>query len=105
MRRPSLFKALQYGTISSALILATQAQADRPAPGEVPTQLATGQYVTPTVLRGAVQKYLNPGLAQYPNFVAGEAVRSQLSPDGNTLAVLCAGQNSLYLTTGSVDTA
>ena len=37
-----------------------------------------------------------PGLPAYPDFVAGEAVRSQLSPDGKTLAVLCAGQNSLY---------
>ncbi|MFT3927739.1 MAG: hypothetical protein QM778_34750 [Myxococcales bacterium] len=105
MRRPTLFKALQYGTMTSALILATQAQADRPATGAAPEQLATGQYVTPTVLRGAVQKFLNPGLADYPNFIAGEAVRSQLSPDGNTLAVLCAGQNSIYKPTGTVDTA
>jgi len=67
--------------------------------------LATGQYVTPLVVTGAVQQYLNPGLAAYPNFVAGMAVRSQLSPDGTTLAVLTAGQNSLYTTTGAVDTA
>jgi YVTN family beta-propeller protein len=35
-------------------------------------------------------------LAAYPNFVAGEAVRSRLSPDGTTLAIICSGQNSLY---------
>ena len=68
-------------------------------------RLATGQYVTPTALRGSVQQPLNPGLANYPNFVAGEAVRSQLSPDGATLAVLCAGQNSLYVSDGTVDVA
>src|SRR5450432_1431798 len=45
-------------------------------------RLATGQFVTPTAVRGAVQQVLNPGLAAYPNFIAGEAVRSQLSPDG-----------------------
>jgi YVTN family beta-propeller protein len=68
-------------------------------------RVATGQYVTPTALRGAVRLALNPGLTDYPDFVAGEAVRSQLSPDGTTLAVLCAGQNSLYKPDGSVDSA
>ena len=32
-------------------------------------------------------------------------MRSQLSPDGTTLAVLCAGQNSLYKPDGTLDTA
>ena len=68
-------------------------------------QLPTGQYITPTALRDSVQQQLNPGLPQYPDFVAGEAVRTQLSPDGTTLAVLTAGQNSLYKTDGTVDTA
>ncbi|HEY3666229.1 MAG TPA: hypothetical protein VGL19_09525, partial [Polyangiaceae bacterium] len=49
-------------------------------------RLATGQFVTPTALFGAVQQSLNPGLPAYPNFIAGEAVRSQLSPDGKILA-------------------
>lgn len=68
-------------------------------------RLPTGQFVTPTVISDAVQQYLNPGLAAYPDFVAGEAVRSQLSPDGTTLAVLTAGQNSLYKPDGTVDVA
>src|SRR5437899_3692079 len=68
-------------------------------------RLATGQYITPTALRGAVQQFLNPGLPAYPNFVAGEAVRSQLSPDGTTLAVITAGQNSLDKPDGSLDAA
>ncbi len=50
--------------------------------------LPTGQYITPLAPAGAVQQLLNPGLADYPNFVAGGAVRSALSPDGTTLAVL-----------------
>ena len=54
--------------------------------------------------RGSVQQFLNPGLAAYPDFVAGEAVRSRLSPDGATLAVICAGQNSLYKPDGTLDT-
>src|SRR5580704_11282617 len=68
--------------------------------------LATGQLITPTFIDGAVQQYLNPRLTGYPDFVAGEAVRSQLSPDGTTLAIICAGQNSLFTATGTlVDTA
>ena len=54
-------------------------------------QLPDGQYITPTAITGAVQQFLNPGLPLYPNFVAGEAVQSRLSPDGTTLAILCAG--------------
>jgi YVTN family beta-propeller protein len=66
-------------------------------------RLPTGQFVTPTALEDAVQQYLNPHLPAYPDFVAGEAVRSQLSPDGTTLAVITAGQNSLYKPDGTVD--
>src|SRR5215471_11378864 len=40
-------------------------------------QLATGQFITPTALTGAVQQLLNPNLSAYPNFIAGEAVRSR----------------------------
>src|SRR5260221_3849916 len=68
-------------------------------------QLATGQFITPTFVEDAVQQFLTPGLPDYPNFVAGEAVRSQLSPDGTTLAIITAGQNSLYKSDGTVDTA
>jgi DNA-binding beta-propeller fold protein YncE len=92
-----------FGIAASLMATSTTARAD--GARTVPMQLATGQYVTPTALRGAVQQFLNPGLAAYPNFIAGEAVRSQLSPDGATLAVLCAGQNSLYKPDGTVDTA
>lgn len=58
--------------------------------------LPTGLYVTPTAITGAVQIQLNPNLANYPNFVAGEAVKAVVSPDGSTLAILTAGMNSLY---------
>jgi DNA-binding beta-propeller fold protein YncE len=66
-------------------------------------RLPTGQFVSPTAIDDAFQQYLNPGLTAYPNFIAGEAVKSQLSPDGATLAVLTAGQNSLYKPDGTVD--
>ncbi len=68
--------------------------------------LPTGQFVTPTApLTNAIQQDLNPGLPAYPKFVAGEAVQSRLSPDGTTLAIICAGQNTLNDTSGKVDVA
>jgi YVTN family beta-propeller protein len=63
-----------------------------------------GLFITPTALPNAVQQVLNPGLTNYPNFVAGEAVKAVVSPDGKTLAILTAGMNSLYDTNGNVDT-
>ena len=104
MNNRTLHQCIGLGMIASAALVATAARAELPAnTGALP--LPTGQTITPTFVSGAVQQLLNPGLAAYPDFVAGEAVRSQLSPDGTTLAVLCAGQNSLYQADGSVDVA
>jgi len=55
-----------------------------------------GLFITPMALPNAVQQVLNPGLVNYPNFVAGQAVKAVVSPDGKTLAILTAGMNSLY---------
>jgi YVTN family beta-propeller protein len=95
-----------FGIATSLMALSFAVHAQSPQhSNEIPPQTATGQYVTPTALRGAVQQFLNPRLPAYPDFVAGEAVRSQLSPDGKTLAILCAGQNSLVKPDGTNDVA
>src|ERR1044071_8609697 len=94
--------SVTFGAVAAVVAFSVPARAD--APAAAPMQLATGQLVTPTAARGSVQQFLNPGLAAYPNFIAGEAVQSRLSPDGSTLAVLCAGQNTLYKPDGTVDT-
>lgn len=68
--------------------------------------LPTGEFVTPVApLTSAVQQFLNPHLAAYPNFVAGEAVKAQLSPDGTMLAILTAGQNTQNGANGQADPA
>lgn len=67
-------------------------------------RVPSGHHVTPAAIDGAKQTYLNPQQPDYPDFVAGMAVRSRLSPDGETLAILTAGQNSLYRPNGTVDT-
>ncbi len=99
MKNRTLLGAARYAIAIGIVALSTQARADNGA-----MQIATGQLITPTAPRGSVQQFLNPGLAAYPDFIAGEAVRSRLSPDGSTLAVICAGQNSLYKPDGTLDT-
>jgi hypothetical protein len=106
MKPHELLGSIRYGILVPILALSVEAQAEtRERSAAAPQRLATGQFITPVAPRSTLQQFLNPGLASYPDFVAGEAVRSQLSPDGSTLAVLCAGQNSLYRPDGSVDAA
>src|ERR1700739_3261599 len=47
----------------------------------------------PAAARGAVLARLNPGLADRPDFVAGQASALALSPDGRTLLILTSGYN------------
>ncbi len=109
MKKQRFQNLLKVAILASAVAIAAQARADdddrRGPRGPQPMPLATGQYITPTAMRSAVQQFLNPGLPAYPKFIAGEAVRSQLSPDGTTLAIICAGQNSLDAPDGSLDVA
>src|SRR5262245_61798840 len=128
MTKRSLRDLLKLSVFTSAALLALSARADLQArningqqgqnnkhqdqdrdddddrPSNI-VRLPSGQFVTPTAIDDSVQQHLNPGLPAYPNFIAGEAVRSQLSPDGTTLAVLTAGQNSLYRPDGTIDVA
>jgi YVTN family beta-propeller protein len=103
MKKQKLQALLKVAILASAAQIVMPAHAEHERSDAM--RLATGQFITPTFIRGAVQQFLNPGLPAYPNFVAGEAVRSQLSPDGTTLAVITAGQNSLDKPDGSLDAA
>ena len=105
-KRPTLRSLCELAIVASAIQMAPLAHADdQDRSRSLPMPIPSGQYVTPTYIRNSVQQFLNPQLAAYPDFVAGEAVKSQLSPDGKTLAVICAGYNSLYKPDGTVDTA
>jgi YVTN family beta-propeller protein len=105
MKQQKHLALLKVAILASAAQIVMPAHADEFREWSNGARLATGQFITPTFVRGAVQQFLNPGLPAYPNFVAGEAVRSHLSPDGTTLAVITAGQNSLIKADGNVDTA
>jgi DNA-binding beta-propeller fold protein YncE len=63
--------------------------------------LPDGQVITPTAAPGAVFSSLNPGLADFPNFTAGQAVTTAVSPDGTTLLVLTSGYNLNYDSKGN----
>jgi YVTN family beta-propeller protein len=86
------------------LVMASLANAQSNDGDEGKSPTPPGLFISPTALSHTVQQPLNPGLANYPNFVAGEAVKVVVSPDGKTLAILTAGMNSLYDSTGNVDT-
>lgn len=58
----------------------------------VPNQ---GVRITPLAVPGSRFQTLNPGLKDFPNYVAGGAVTTVVSPDHKTLLVLTSGYNRL----------
>lgn len=56
-------------------------------------RLPTGVNITPKAARGALFETLNPDLPSNPNFVAGQAVSTTTSPDGNSMLILTSGYN------------
>ena len=56
--------------------------------------LPTGQVMTPTAVPGSTFETLNPGLADFPDFVAGQAISEATTPDHRLLAVLTSGYNN-----------
>ena len=63
--------------------------------------LPTGVRITPEAASGALFQALNPDLPTNPDFVAGQAVATSVSPDGNTLLILTSGYNRNNGPTGS----
>ncbi len=59
------------------------------------TLLPTGKRITPLAAPGAHFELLNPGLKDFPQYVAGQAMTTATSPDGRTLLVLTSGFNRI----------
>jgi len=57
--------------------------------------VSSGQKITPNAVPSANFQLLNPGLTDFPNFVASGALSSVLSPDQHTLLILISGHNLL----------
>jgi len=64
--------------------------------------LPDGQSITPRAAPGATFVSLNPGLVDYPDFTAGQAVTTAVGLDGATLLVLTSGFNRNIDATGKV---
>src|SRR5690349_1086446 len=57
--------------------------------------IPTGQRISPTAAAGSTFRELDPGLKDFPDFRAGQAVTTAASHDGKTLLVLTSGFNQL----------
>ena len=60
----------------------------------------SGQQITPTAPTSSSFVPLDPGLADNPQYLAGQAVTTVVSPDGDTLLVLTSGYNMLRDSSG-----
>jgi hypothetical protein len=83
----SLFSAAMH----TGLCATASAQSNIGAPQSMPS----GQIITPLAPTGAVFSRLNPGLKDFPSYTVGQAVKTVISPDGNTLLILTSGYNRL----------
>ena len=57
------------------------------------TLLPTGKRITPLAVPHSTLQLLNPGLKDFPKFVAGQAMTTVIGPDSKTLLVLTSGYN------------
>ena len=64
--------------------------------------LPTGMRITPTAAPGARFTGLNPNLPGAPEFTAGQAVSTAVSPEGGTLLILTSGYNIRYDASGAL---
>jgi YVTN family beta-propeller protein len=103
MRLKLTRSALVLAALSVASFFATRSALAQPD-GDEPTAQAipnTGQFITPTAPTGARFEPLNPGLTNYPDYTAGQAVTTVESPDHSTLLILTSGYNQLSYTSGT----
>jgi DNA-binding beta-propeller fold protein YncE len=77
----------------------------RPAAVEAQLLPNVGQTITPLAIAGSKFENLNPGLADNPAWLAGQAVSSVVSPDKKTLLVLTSGYNRVFRTDNKPDAA
>jgi YVTN family beta-propeller protein len=83
--------------MSGALSLAQQPKvAMPPMQSNVQALPNMGQQITPLAPLGARFEPLNPGLADYPEWLAGQAVTTVVSPDHKTLLILTSGYNRVF---------
>jgi len=91
--KTALRSAIPIGALALSLLTTSSLASNEQATQG--TFLPTGVQVTPTAAPGSTLEYLNPGLTDFPKFIASGAMSVVKSPDGRTLLVLTGGFNSL----------
>ncbi len=89
--------------VALLLPITAHAQKERDDDDQAPSAQTlpnTGQTLTPLAPRRARFEPLNPGLADNPQFLAGQAETTVTSPDYKTLLILTSGYNSVNYTSG-----
>lgn len=84
------------GSLTAGLILFFAAPAAAQSTDAQPQVMPSGQIITPLAPKGVQFTQLNPGLRDFPTYTAGQAGKTAVSPDGNTLLVLTSGFNRVH---------
>ena len=84
---------LQMAVLTLMLAISGALADAQPQPQLLPN---TGQQITPLAPPGSRFVTLNPRLPDHPNWLAGQAATTVVSPDHNTLLVLTSGYNRVY---------
>jgi hypothetical protein len=88
MKRNAWIGLLAGSFFSATIFPGPWALAGAQSDGGAPRPMPSGQIITPLAPTGAVFSRLNPGLKDFPSYTVGQAVKTVISPDGNTLLIL-----------------
>jgi DNA-binding beta-propeller fold protein YncE len=94
MMRNTLVPHAFVATIALAMLACAGLPAAAQLNSEQPQILSTGQTITPLAPHGSIFLSLNPGLVDNPQYTAGQAVQTALSPNSKTLVILTSGYNT-----------
>ena len=89
--------------VIAATVLSSCVPAPQPTPKGIQFLPNMDQQISPLAPQGSTFEPLNPGLADNPNWLAGQAATTLVSPDKKTLLVLTSGYNRVFRTDGKID--
>ena len=97
VRKHVLYPAALSAAVLMGWGVLAPAQNGSPAESEYPLTIPnTGQQINPFAPTNSRFVWLNPGMATRPDWYAGQAATTVVSPDGQTLLVLTTGYNRVY---------
>ncbi|MCJ7516020.1 MAG: beta-propeller fold lactonase family protein [Dehalococcoidia bacterium] len=89
--------------VIAATVLSSCVSVPQSTPKGIQSLPNMGQQISPLAPQGSTFEPLNPDLADNPNWLAGQAATSLVSPDKKTLLVLTSGYNRVFRTDGKID--